>query len=57
MDSTTLVAFLVWIKNNGYHRYHDGTYYTNRKIRDAKYPTKFWKPKELVDIFMEQYNF
>ena len=57
MDTKTLTAFLVWIKDNGYHRYHDGTYYNNKKIRDAKYPTKFWKPEELAGLFIEQYNF
>lgn len=54
MDCKTLASFLVWIKDNGYHQYHDGRYYTNRNIRDIKTKTKFYEPEELANLFLSE---
>lgn len=56
MDERMLISFLVWIEENSYHRYKDGTWFTSKGRTSIHNLTKFYKHEEFVNLFLSQYE-
>jgi len=49
-----IVTFLVWIKENNFYQYKDGTWYTTKEkpyVRGEQ--RKFYTDEQLINLFQE----
>lgn len=50
-----MVNFLVWMKDNHFYQYKDGTWYTTNE-RNYVYgkPRKYYTEEEVIELFMNK---
>lgn len=52
-----IVKFLVWIKENKFHQYKDGTWYTTNERPYIKgQQRKYYTDEQLIQLFQKEEN-